>query len=141
GQARTTGLRSARTTSGRPTSWTGNSHPTLLVTALAGSGPLSGLPWVDYFADRSYTNAIYAGWSGEINEDFERVIKRLARAAAAAGDHGLKISPLVNNDRKGGRRGVPDYATTVPPGSQSSRNCPRQRTAQTQPPALCQGHP
>ena len=44
---------------------------------------------------------ICAGWFGEINEDFDRVLKRIARAAAA-GDHGLRISPLVNNDRKGG---------------------------------------
>ena len=42
-----------------------------------------------------------AGWFGEINIDFDRIIRQLARKAAA-GDHGLRISPLVNNDRKGG---------------------------------------
>ena len=42
-----------------------------------------------------------AGWLGEINTDFDRIIRQLARQAAA-GDHGLRISPLVNNDRKGG---------------------------------------
>lgn len=42
-----------------------------------------------------------AGWVGEIEEDFEKVIKVLARAAAS-GDEGLTISPLVNTDRKGG---------------------------------------
>ena len=42
-----------------------------------------------------------AGWFGEIGEDFEKVIKVLARAAAS-GDEGLTISPLVNTDRKGG---------------------------------------
>ena len=44
---------------------------------------------------------ICAGWFSKINEDFDRFIKRLAHAAAT-GDHGLQISPLVNNDRKGG---------------------------------------
>ena len=42
-----------------------------------------------------------AGGFGEIGEDFDKVITRLAREAAA-GDHGLRISPLVNTDRKGG---------------------------------------
>ena len=42
-----------------------------------------------------------SGWFGDINEDFDKVITILAQEAAA-GDHGLRISPLVNNDRKGG---------------------------------------
>ncbi len=44
---------------------------------------------------------IVAGWFGEIGEDFEKVIKVLARAAASC-DEGLTISLLVNTDRKGG---------------------------------------
>ncbi len=44
---------------------------------------------------------ICAGWYGEINEDFEKIIRLLAREAAS-GDDGLKISPLINTDRKGG---------------------------------------
>ncbi|EJK73498.1 hypothetical protein THAOC_04874, partial [Thalassiosira oceanica] len=45
---------------------------------------------------------VCAGWFGEINIDFDRIIRQLARKAAA-GDHGLRISPLVNNDHcKGG---------------------------------------
>ena len=42
-----------------------------------------------------------AGWFGEINEDFEKVIVTLAREAAAIED-GMALSPLVNTDRKGG---------------------------------------
>ncbi|EJK70204.1 hypothetical protein THAOC_08457, partial [Thalassiosira oceanica] len=44
---------------------------------------------------------VCAGWFGDINIDFDKIIQQLARKAAA-GDHGLRISPLVNNDRKGG---------------------------------------
>ncbi|EJK52310.1 hypothetical protein THAOC_28430, partial [Thalassiosira oceanica] len=42
-----------------------------------------------------------ACWFGEINIDFDKILRQLARKAAA-GDHGLRISPLINNDRKGG---------------------------------------
>ena len=42
-----------------------------------------------------------AGWFGEVNKDFEKVLRLLARHAAA-GDDGITISPLVNTDRKGG---------------------------------------
>ena len=42
-----------------------------------------------------------AGWFGEINEDFEKVILTMAREAAA-GEDGMAVSPLVNTDRKGG---------------------------------------
>ena len=42
-----------------------------------------------------------AGWFGEINEDFEKVITALAKEAAA-GEDGMTVSPLVNTDRKGG---------------------------------------
>ena len=38
---------------------------------------------------------IYVGWLIEINRDFYKLIRRLARKAAS-------ISPLVNTDRKGG---------------------------------------
>jgi len=41
------------------------------------------------------------GWFGEINEDFEKIIKILAREAAA-GDDGLGISQLTNSDIKKG---------------------------------------
>ena len=44
---------------------------------------------------------LVSGWFGELGEDFEKVIKRLAREAAA-GDDGITISPLRNTDRKGG---------------------------------------
>jgi len=44
---------------------------------------------------------VCAGWFGEINIDFDKILRQLARKAAA-GDHGLRISPLINNDRKGG---------------------------------------
>jgi len=42
-----------------------------------------------------------AGWFGEINEDFEKVIVSLAKEAAA-GEDGMTVSPLLNMDRKGG---------------------------------------
>ena len=42
-----------------------------------------------------------SGWFGEIGEDFGKVIKQLAREAAA-GDGGMTVSLLVNTDRKGG---------------------------------------
>lgn len=42
-----------------------------------------------------------AGWFGDINEDFGKVIRTLARTAAA-GEDGMTISPLVNTDRRGG---------------------------------------
>ena len=41
------------------------------------------------------------GWFGEINGDFDKTIKILAREAAAGID-GMSVSPLVNTDRKGG---------------------------------------
>ena len=44
---------------------------------------------------------LVAGWFGEVNKDFEKVISVLARHAAAS-DDGLTISPLINTDRKGG---------------------------------------
>ena len=40
-------------------------------------------------------------WFGEIGEDFEKIIRQLAKEASA-GDDRLTISPLVNTDRKGG---------------------------------------
>ena len=40
------------------------------------------------------------GWFGEINKDFWKVLKVLAREAAS-GDVRLTISPLVNTDQKG----------------------------------------
>jgi len=42
-----------------------------------------------------------AGWFGEVNEDFVKIIRTLAKHAAA-GDDGMTISPLINTDRKGG---------------------------------------
>ena len=42
-----------------------------------------------------------AEWFGEINEDFNKTIKTLAREAAAGMDC-MSASPLVNTDRKGG---------------------------------------
>ena len=42
-----------------------------------------------------------AGGFGKINKDFEKVLKVLAREVAS-GTAGLSISPLANNDRKGG---------------------------------------
>ena len=41
------------------------------------------------------------GAFGDINEDADKIIRRLAREAAS-GDDGMTISPLVNTDRKGG---------------------------------------
>jgi hypothetical protein len=38
---------------------------------------------------------------GDVNEAVEKVLKRVAKAAAAETD-GLTISPLINTDRKGG---------------------------------------
>ena len=43
----------------------------------------------------------YAGWFGDINEDFDKTIKILAREAATGID-GMSVSPLVNNNKKGG---------------------------------------
>lgn len=42
-----------------------------------------------------------AGWFGDLNKDFEKIILKIARTAATS-DDGLSISPLVNYDRKGG---------------------------------------
>ena len=42
-----------------------------------------------------------AGRFGEVNKDFTKVLKILAREAAS-GTAGLSISPLANSDRKGG---------------------------------------
>ena len=42
-----------------------------------------------------------AGWFGEINKDFEKGNKILAREAATGIDD-VCVSPLVNIDRKGG---------------------------------------
>ncbi len=44
---------------------------------------------------------ICAGWFGEVNKDYETLIAKLAWEATA-GDKGMRISPLVNYDRKGG---------------------------------------
>ena len=44
---------------------------------------------------------ICSGWFGEINKDFDKAIKILAREAVAGID-GMGVSPLVNTDRKGG---------------------------------------
>ena len=41
------------------------------------------------------------GAFGEVNKDFEKVLKSLARMAAA-GEDGMSISHLHNLDRKGG---------------------------------------
>ncbi len=43
---------------------------------------------------------ICAGWFGKVNKDYETLISMLAQKAAA-GDDGMRISPLVNLDRKG----------------------------------------
>ena len=45
--------------------------------------------------------SLCAGWFGEINEDFEKVIGTLAREAAA-GEDGMAVSPLVDTDKKEG---------------------------------------
>ena len=44
---------------------------------------------------------IVAGWFAEIGRDFSKIIRTLAREAAASVD-GLASSPLVSMDRKGG---------------------------------------
>ena len=44
---------------------------------------------------------ICAGWYGKVNKDYETLITMLAWEAAT-GDDGMRISPLVNSDRKGG---------------------------------------
>eukprot|EP00956_Cyclotella_meneghiniana_P017394 scaffold28306_cov69-Cyclotella_meneghiniana.AAC.3 len=44
---------------------------------------------------------LVVGPFGEVNKDFEKVLKTLARLAAA-GEDGMSISPLRNTDRKGG---------------------------------------
>jgi hypothetical protein len=44
---------------------------------------------------------VCAGWFGEINEDFDKTIKILAREAAAGID-GISVSPLVSTNREGG---------------------------------------
>jgi hypothetical protein len=43
---------------------------------------------------------ICAGWFGEVNKDYKILISTFAREAAA-GDNGMRISPLINLDRKG----------------------------------------
>ena len=42
-----------------------------------------------------------AGWLADLNTDFEKVLRTLAKTAAAS-DVGLSVSPLVNCDKKGG---------------------------------------
>jgi hypothetical protein len=42
-----------------------------------------------------------AEWFGEVNKDYKSLITKLAREATA-GDDGMRVSPLVNSDRKGG---------------------------------------
>jgi hypothetical protein len=67
-----------------------------------GSGPAVG-PF-EAAQSRFYRGQVIpicAGWFGEIGEDFEKVIRILAREAAS-GDDGMTISPLVNTDKKGG---------------------------------------
>ena len=44
---------------------------------------------------------LVVGAFGEVNKDFEKVLKTLAKLAAA-GEDGMSISPLRNLDRKGG---------------------------------------
>jgi hypothetical protein len=44
---------------------------------------------------------LVVGAFGDVNEALEKVLKRVAKAAAAGID-GLTISPLINTDRKGG---------------------------------------
>ena len=44
---------------------------------------------------------LVVGAFGDVNEELEKVLKRVAKAAAAETD-GLSISPLINTDRKGG---------------------------------------
>ena len=41
------------------------------------------------------------GWFGEINKDFDKTIKILAREAVAEID-GMNVFPLVNTDGRGG---------------------------------------
>jgi hypothetical protein len=43
---------------------------------------------------------ICASWFGEVNNDYKTLISMLAQEAAA-GDNGMRISPLVNSDGKG----------------------------------------
>eukprot|EP00956_Cyclotella_meneghiniana_P027992 scaffold64216_cov67-Cyclotella_meneghiniana.AAC.1 len=45
---------------------------------------------------------LVVGPFGEVNQDFEKVLKTLARLAAAGEDGMSSISPLCNTDRKGG---------------------------------------
>ncbi|EJK46234.1 hypothetical protein THAOC_35111 [Thalassiosira oceanica] len=77
-------------------------------------------------------------WFGEINIDFDRIIRQLARKAAA-GDHGLRILPLVNNDRKGGA--FPIMLHQFKRAIGRSRNRVRERTTQAKQATLRQGHP
>ena len=49
---------------------------------------------------RTQTIPLCAGGFGEINKDFEKISKLLAREAVS-GEVGLTISPLVNTDWKG----------------------------------------
>ncbi len=44
---------------------------------------------------------ICAGWFREVNKDYKTLISMVAREAAA-GDDGVRISPLVNSDKKRG---------------------------------------
>jgi hypothetical protein len=44
---------------------------------------------------------LVVGAFGDVNEELEKVLKQVAKAAAA-GTEGLTISPLINTDRKGG---------------------------------------
>ena len=50
---------------------------------------------------RGQVMPICAGWFGEINEDFDKRIKILAREAAAGMD-GMCVCVQVNTDSKGG---------------------------------------
>ncbi|EJK78095.1 hypothetical protein THAOC_00024 [Thalassiosira oceanica] len=81
---------------------------------------------------------VCAGCFGEINTDFNRIIRQLARKAAA-GDHGLRIY-LATRQQRPQRRRISNHAPPIQT-SDRSRNRARERTTQAKQATLRQGHP
>ncbi|EJK69618.1 hypothetical protein THAOC_09106 [Thalassiosira oceanica] len=80
---------------------------------------------------------VCAGWFEEINIDFDKIIRQLARKAAA-GDHGP--SHLATRQQRPQRRRISNHAPPIQT-SDRSRNRARERTTQAKQATLRQGHP
>ena len=80
---------------------------------------------------------LVVGAFGEVNEALEKVLKRVAKAAAAGTD-GLTISPLINDQHRQKGRSFSNHAPAI---QTSHRLCDCKRTSQahTRTATLCEG--